>query len=229
MGTVRVYVDGVWDMFHYGHVKLFEYVKTHMKTANNNVYLIVGVTGDADTAARKGLTVQTHAQRCEMVGQCKWVDAIVPDCPWVVDAAFIGTHDLRWVVHDGAPYQSEGQEDVYAYVKSIGRFQHVSRTSGVSTTDLISKILSNYEEYVVRNLKRGCSRKELNLSWWEAFSVLTKNRLAAGSTHLLEDLERYVDGLPPFAPSRHHIPALYAGCAAAAVSCAALLWRAWRV
>ena len=69
------------------------------------------------------------------------------------------------MAHDDAPYSSLGQDDIYKEVKARGKFVAIERTKGVSTTDLISRIVRNYDDYVCRNLARGYTAKELNVGF----------------------------------------------------------------
>jgi choline-phosphate cytidylyltransferase len=50
-------------------------------------------------------------------------------------------------------------------VKKAGKFKETQRTDGVSTSDLIMRIVKDYNEYVMRNLTRGYTRKDLNVSY----------------------------------------------------------------
>ncbi|OAP61109.1 hypothetical protein AYL99_03310 [Fonsecaea erecta] len=173
---VRVYADGVFDLFHLGHMRQLE----QAKTAFPNTYLIVGVTGDAETHKRKGLTVLTGAERAETLRHCRWVDEVIPNCPWIVTPEFLEKHKIDYVAHDDEPYGADEGDDIYAPIKKEGKFLVTQRTEGVSTTGIITKIVRDYEKYIVRQLKRGTSRQELNISW------LKKNEL---------DLKRHMQEL----------------------------------
>lgn len=109
------------------------------KNAFPDVYLLVGVTGDAETHKRKGLTVLTGAERTETVRHCKWVDEVIPSCPWVVTPDFLAEHRIDYVAHDDLPYGADEGDDIYAPIKKQGKFLVTQRTEGVSTTGIITK------------------------------------------------------------------------------------------
>jgi choline-phosphate cytidylyltransferase len=137
------------------------------KTAFPDVHLIVGVTGDKETHRRKGLTVLSARERAESVRHCKWVDEVVEDCPWIIADApeFMEKHKIDYVAHDDIPYGADEGDDIYAPIKKAGKFLVTQRTEGLSTTGIITKIVRDYEQYVSRQLQRGASRQELNVSW----------------------------------------------------------------
>lgn len=54
-------------------------------------------------------------------------------------------------------------------VKSIGKFKETKRTDGISTSDIIMRIVKDYNQYVMRNLDRGYTRKDLGVSYVKAW------------------------------------------------------------
>ncbi|KAL0444444.1 UNVERIFIED_CONTAM: Choline-phosphate cytidylyltransferase 2 [Sesamum latifolium] len=160
---VRVYADGIYDLFHFGHARSLEQAKKLFP----NTYLLVGCCNDEVTHKFKGKTVMTEAERYESLRHCKWVDEVIPDAPWVINQEFLDKHRIDYVAHDSLPYAdaSGAGNDVYEFVKAVGRFKETKRTDGISTSDIIMRIVKDYNQYVMRNLDRGYSRKELNLSY----------------------------------------------------------------
>ncbi|KAL6135019.1 hypothetical protein ACLB2K_067247 [Fragaria x ananassa] len=156
---VRVYADGIYDLFHFGHARSLEQAKLSFP----NTYLLVGVCNDDTTHKFKGKTVMTESERYESLRHCKWVDEVIPDAPWVINQEFLDKHNIDYVAHDSLPYAdaSGAGKDVYEFVKRVGRFKETKRTEGISTSDIIMRIVKDYNQYVLRNLDRGYSRKEL--------------------------------------------------------------------
>lgn len=164
---IRVYADGVFDLFHLGHMRQLEQAKKSFE----NVELVCGVPADTETQKRKGLTVLSDKQRCETLKHCRWVDEVIPNAPWCVTTDFLKEHRIDYVAHDDLPYASADSDDIYKPIKESGMFLTTQRTEGISTSDIITKIIRDYDKYLMRNLARGATRKELNVSW------LKKNEL----------------------------------------------------
>ncbi|CAD7697808.1 unnamed protein product [Ostreobium quekettii] len=172
---VRVYADGIFDLFHFGHARALEQAKKLFP----NTHLIVGCCSDKLTHKYKGKTVMTDAERYEALRHCRWVDQIVKDAPWVVTPEFIEKYKIDYVAHDDLPYgDASGQaSDVYDFVKKSGKFKATKRTDGVSTSDLILRIIRDYNDYVLRNLSKGYSRKEMNVSLFRLQRIRASHNL----------------------------------------------------
>jgi choline-phosphate cytidylyltransferase len=90
----------------------------------------------------------THAERLEAARHCRWVDEIVEEAPWIITEDFLKKYEIDYVAHDEEAYASAGHDDVYSYVKSQGKFIPTRRTPGISTSDLLERIIAGYRNCV---------------------------------------------------------------------------------
>lgn len=133
---VRVYSDGIFDLFHLGHMRQLE----QAKKAFPSVHLLVGVPSDEETWRKKGMTVMTAEERMQTLLHCRWVDEIVPNAPWQITPEFLEQHSIDYVAHDDLPYAGvDGTNDIYQPIKQIGKFFPTQRMQGISSSDLITR------------------------------------------------------------------------------------------
>ena len=71
---------------------------------------------------------------------------------------------IDFVCHDDIPYTTIESTDAYYIPKKMGKFKPTQRTQGISTTDVVGKILREKEQYYYRNMKRGATKEDLGLS-----------------------------------------------------------------
>ena len=179
---MRVYADGVFDMYHIGHAKVLEQAKKLFP----HVYLIVGVSGDKETIQKKGKIVMNEKERSEILMHCKWVDEVIMPCPWVLTLDFLEKNNIHYVAHDDIPYTSAGSGDIYQEIKAAGKFKATQRTEGISTSDIILRIIKDYDMYVSRQLERGFNRKEIGVSQ----SKLMRIKLKQNFKSFMETFEK---------------------------------------
>ena len=135
----RVYVDGCFDMMHSGHMNAVRQAKLIADSVGG--LLIVGVHTDVEIEKNKGPPVMHDAERLALVSAVKWVDELVFDTPYTMSLPFLDSIDADYVVHgDDISINADGT-DAYAAARQAGRMKVVKRTEGVSTTDLVGRLL----------------------------------------------------------------------------------------
>lgn len=105
----------------------------------------------------------TENERVESVSHCRYVDEVIPLAPWIVTPEYMKKHNIDYVSHGEDLSVDENGEDVYKKLKEMDKFITIKRTEGISTSDIILRIIKDYESYVRRNLKRGYIFEDMNV------------------------------------------------------------------
>lgn len=126
----RVYVDGVFDLFHIGHINLLKKAKEY------GDILIVGIITDKDTESYKRTPIIEHKNRIEMLRHCKIVDEVIENPPLVITKDFIQNNSIDLVVHA----DDSKQEAFFKIPIELGIMKYVPYTASISTTKIINKI-----------------------------------------------------------------------------------------
>ena len=132
---IRVWCDGCYDMVHFGHANSLRQAKALGKT------LIVGVHNDEEITKHKGPPVFTQEERYKMVKGIKWVDEVVEGVPYVTNLETLDKYGCDFCCHGDDITMTADGVDTYHLVKAAGRYKEVQRTAGVSTTDLVGRML----------------------------------------------------------------------------------------
>mmetsp|Transcript_28802 Transcript_28802/g.90775 ORF Transcript_28802/g.90775 Transcript_28802/m.90775 type:complete len:437 (-) Transcript_28802:276-1586(-) len=134
--VVRGYIDGCFDIMHSGHYNAIRQAKAVCDV------LVVGVHSDPEIAENKCLPVMRQDERYSLLEHIKWIDEILHDVPYSPEIATLERARADFCVHgDDMPVNAQG---VCAYdeMKRAGRLRIVKRTEGVSTTDIIGRLLT---------------------------------------------------------------------------------------
>lgn len=86
------------------------------------------------------------------VRACRWTSVAVPSAPYVTSIPWIDHYGCRYVVHGDDITSDSAGEDCYRFVKSAGRFWVVKRTPGISTTDLVGRMLLCTKSHFIPSL-----------------------------------------------------------------------------
>ncbi|XP_065634469.1 ethanolamine-phosphate cytidylyltransferase isoform X2 [Quercus suber] len=138
---IRVYMDGCFDLMHYGHANALRQAKALGDE------LVVGVVSDEEIVANKGPPVLSMEERLALVSGLKWVDEVITNAPYEITEKFMDTlfneHNIDYIIHGDDPCLLPDGTDAYALAKRAGRYKQIKRTEGVSSTDIVGRILSS--------------------------------------------------------------------------------------
>jgi len=145
-------MDGVFDIFHYGHLRAIKQcydLGNKISKEKNRIGLedrceiIIGVINDEDTESYKRLPIFTIDERTEIIKAIGIVNKVISPAPLIVTKEFIKSNNIDIVVHGFAnDADFEAQKEQHRELIEMGIFRRINYTSSISTTDIIDRILS---------------------------------------------------------------------------------------
>ncbi|KAF4553317.1 Cytidylyltransferase-like protein 3 [Elsinoe fawcettii] len=142
----RIWIDGCFDFSHHGHAGAM------LQARRLGTELLVGIHSDEAIMENKGPTVMNLDERVAAVDACRWSTKAIPHAPYVTQLSWISHYGCRYVVHGDDITSDSSGEDCYRFVKQAGRFKIVKRTPGISTTDLVGRMLLCTRSHFIKSL-----------------------------------------------------------------------------
>ncbi|KAK8228279.1 phosphoethanolamine [Phyllosticta capitalensis] len=149
-----IWIDGCFDFSHHGHAGAM------LQARQLGKELLVGVHSDEAILENKGPTVMTLKERIAAVDACRWATKSIPHAPYVTSLPWISHYGCKYVVHGDDITSDASGEDCYRFVKAAGRFKIVKRTPGISTTDLVGRMLLCTKTHFIKSLDKALSGEE---------------------------------------------------------------------
>jgi choline-phosphate cytidylyltransferase len=136
---IVIYTDGVFDLFHRGHVENLK------KCVNlfDSVYLIVGVLSDEVATGYKRAPIYSEQDRYVIIENVKGVNQVVKNAPLIITEEFMNLYKIDYVVH-GFSNQADkhNQTSFFEIPIKLNKFIEIDYYPLVSTTEIIKKITS---------------------------------------------------------------------------------------
>lgn len=133
--TFTCCVEGVFDLFHIGHLRLLE------KCSKIFDEVVAGVHSDETVLQYKRRPIIPYEHRVEIVGSCKFVNRVI-EAPLLNPkngVEFLNKNNLDYLVHGKT--DEETLKGYYLNIMEEDRLFLLEETRDYHTTDLIEKIL----------------------------------------------------------------------------------------
>jgi cytidyltransferase-like protein len=138
---IRVYIDGIFDLFHRGHIESLK----QAKKIDKDVFLIVGVISDSVATEYKREPVINETDRIEIIKSINIVDMVITDPPLIVTKEFVIKNNIDLVVH-GFSNETDwnNQKNFFKWLIENNKFKRINYYEKTSTTNIIKKIKDSY-------------------------------------------------------------------------------------
>ena len=131
-----LYCDGVFDLFHRGHLEHLKKVKNYFK--NEETKLIVGIIDDNTCSEYKRKPIFDENKRQAILDSCKYVDETIITDMLIMTNDFLSENNITHVFHAFGDSNDEEKQSLFFKIpKDMGIFIPIEYNKGISTTEII--------------------------------------------------------------------------------------------
>lgn len=139
----RVYIDGIFDLFHRGHLESF--IKTKNCLKDEDVIVVVGVVSDKDAEGYKRLPIIKEEDRVAIIKSLSIVDQVIFPAPLIITEKFINDNNIDMIVHGFVNDEDfQKQKDFFDIPIKLNKFKTIDYYTEISTSEIIKNIKENY-------------------------------------------------------------------------------------
>ena len=135
----KIYIPGVFDLFHIGHLKLLKNIKE-----NNNGFIIIGLQSDESVKKQKGHTpIMTFNERKEIIINLNIIDSVI-EYENIDQSDILNKYNITTFVIGPEFGSCEEHMNTLNYCK-INNINVIitERTPNISTTNIIQRVLQH--------------------------------------------------------------------------------------
>ena len=153
---VVVYIDGVFDLFHSGHIAALRAAK------ELGTFLFVGLYDDETVRSRKGayFPLMNLQERVLNVLSCRFVDDILIGAPWKITKQVLLSLNVKLVVLTKNTLFAEHEMDRCAVPQEMSILKQVYTESDYTTDQLMQSIVEQQEQLEEQNRNRVQKAKQ---------------------------------------------------------------------
>ena len=136
-----IYTDGIFDLFHRGHIEFLNNIKKKYK----NCILIVGIINDKDSTKYKRKPIYDEHDRYTIIENLKCVDKIIKNAPLIINEEFILKNKINLIVHGFIDKEDIiRQKEFFKIPIKLNIFESMPYYKYISTSNIIKKIKNSY-------------------------------------------------------------------------------------
>tara|TARA_Y100000590_G_scaffold98485_3_gene112066 strand:- start:7460 stop:8488 length:1029 start_codon:yes stop_codon:yes gene_type:complete len=134
---MKLFCDGIFDVFHYGHVNHFKKIKKLYPES----YLIVGILNDEESAKYKRKPIFDQNKRKELVESCKYVDQTTFDYPIIMSEKYINDNKIDLVIHAFCDETDFEKQRIFFDIPiKLNKFLKIDYDKSISSTSIINNL-----------------------------------------------------------------------------------------